>query len=838
MNDKHPPSKHVYGLGDKKSSLVVGVHPTAEDRARTRYLQLVKQLKDVGGEKGGSKKACALLEELVCNDRFLHPSNAATLMPFMPYDKVSIQELVAVALWRCLTQGEPLLVKDFNALTRAGISCVQSDAPEVRRTGFLVLLMLHLLQQSSQALALQLPSYSFSCSLISALNTSLDAKCSEKRGFSGKTSWHEVKKTRLQSHLAALTVFSKFFVTHVYSYLHQHPCDITGLLILTAQEYSHKAKDIPVVRECILCLCQIAEIDPESVEAAVKHLPADMKQIHSGPPARRDRDLKKKEVFTFPCWDSLAAANLAKLCLGVLHKLGRGAALKSPFMRSLHLFAHYPKELVFAEVIFGTVKRSGMFYVLLEPDEIYGSKEMLLDYAVSRVQNMLASTQQVLCNVGLRLTTVICEQYLHYVLKNKAVSKSQESSIYSVLANLQPSVDGCQERFSFNPLITSNSLKAKIWLAAVTLAQHEGFDATCKPVRVRKLLQDLIVTVNSSPLQADHTIEFLKVFVRAMKLLPPPPDGCRKMLIPAFTGIIEHLTQRCIHKMSIHGFYSVMQEFLVHVDVLQAGQAPSAHPTKKAALDIDSVPFQRMNGDTNTLKLVLDILDGAVSTEVAAAEELVSQHGAAVESQDRQASATARYGRFIVEVVRFTGDFGNVMVNGGDNPSSNMMQMLLRLQALLFTEPHHIVWEAGLALLKIASRSLPSVRVKAYTILTEVVELRCETAALLAPLIAIITSLMELLDSFLYAQSMLVDVDAVVDSDQVVFNFYESHEKLKGRLAVYVRFSEKCFKPLGPMSEGMLSQAEEYLKRSAAGISMMATKAPTVEPGEIDLLFS
>eukprot|EP01059_Diplonema_ambulator_P012457 TRINITY_DN22783_c0_g1_i3.p1 TRINITY_DN22783_c0_g1~~TRINITY_DN22783_c0_g1_i3.p1 ORF type:complete len:747 (+),score=259.81 TRINITY_DN22783_c0_g1_i3:2380-4620(+) len=710
-----------------------------EDSAEVRYALLTRQLQEVSTEKASSgsagKRASALLEEIVCFERYANPELTSILEALMKFEKITMHELLCVLMWRALTQGliEP---HRFDMLVRSACQLTESDAPEVRRTGFTVILMLNLLQQKHSDLALKLP-HSFMQGIITSLKKALEFKISEKRGFASKSSWHESKRIRLQAHLAALGMFNKMFITHMYPVLSSGQVSVSTvsqMLMDTTIEYSYKTKDVPIVRECLNCLCQMAEVLPESVQCVVEYLPYDMKQIHAQHPTKKDKKGKEKPLL--PCWDVVAVSSLAKLCLTVLSKQGKDAATKSPFMTCLYQLFHYPQPLVFTDVVFGIVKRSGMFYILMQPDQVYGSKELLFDYSLNRIQNMITGNDQIQHSVGLKLIIAISEQFLVQV----GSRQSELNECLVTLCGLSTPVAACMEKFSYDPHVCFHSLKAQIWLAAVAMQQSgSASDCVGKPVKVRALLHNLIQAANESPLNSDHKSDLLRTLVRAMKILPHTE---RLLLIPAFTGFVQYLTHRCIHKVSIHGFYGILQEFLMNVDVTQ----PKGDPVK-APLDVDSVPYQRANGGSETLRLVLDILDGVMNQDVVAAEELAHR------TVDPGADRHAKYSKLVIEVARFTGDYGNVLVNDKGDCYSKMLLLLTRLEALLYTQPHHIVWEAGLAVLKIASRSLPCIRVKAYSILTSAVELREELHSLLAPLIDIIDRLMELINAFNYTQT-------------------------------------------------------------------------------------
>ena len=123
----------------------------------------------------------------------------------------------------------------------------------------------------------------------------------------------------------------------------------------------------------------------------------------------------------------------------------------------------------------------------------------------------------------------------------------------------------------------------------------------------------------------------------------------------------------------------------------------------------------------------------------------------------------AKSSKLLVEVIRFTGDFGNLMVNGcgGADCQTHMLLVLMRLQALMCSQPHHIVWEAGIAMLKLCARSHPVVRVKVYTILCGVVRLRSDMQSMLQPLITVTDLTLQLQETLQFAQRASDDADSL-----------------------------------------------------------------------------
>eukprot|EP01061_Rhynchopus_euleeides_P017098 TRINITY_DN28493_c0_g1_i1.p1 TRINITY_DN28493_c0_g1~~TRINITY_DN28493_c0_g1_i1.p1 ORF type:complete len:838 (+),score=386.66 TRINITY_DN28493_c0_g1_i1:137-2650(+) len=816
-------------------------HDTAEVSSEVRYHELVRQLQTLVMEKGSSaslsKKALPLVEELVVLDKYARPQLVPILRDVMKCEKSALHELLPVLMWRAFATQRDAVVegRSFEATVKMATDfCFDVDTPEARRTALLCVLMHSILQQTSDSpLVLDIPS-PFVGKLVSSLRTALDHKINEKRGFATKASWHEEKRARLLSHLAALSLCAKLFITHVFphaSMQKQAQQTVAGLvetLSLTALEYSHKAKDIPAVRQSLACLTQIAEVAPDVVmQSVVSHLPADMSQVLTNAPIpKKTSQGGKSHAAPLPCWDPLAASGLAKLCLAVLHKQAEAVAVRSPFMKTLNLLCHHSHHLVFADIVMGIVKRNGLYYILQRQDEVYGSKERLVDYTVDRVQSMLKS-DHVTCSTGLRLVSALCEQHLVHAASSN-------------VASFRPSVVALLERFQHDPFLVLLGLKASIWIAAVRLAAPTDPSDVSKPAVVRELLDTLVGLTTNVAINADQTLEYLKCLIRAAKLLPP--DGPRALLIPAFTGIVEYLTQRLSRKMGVSGLYGLLHEFLLQVDVVEALQKQDRGVPVRAELDIDAVPYQRPNGGTSTLGLVLGLLDGSVSPQVSAAEQamLFQQEGESTSVDTR-----VRCSKLLIESLRFVGDFGNVMVNGkGSDCRSNMLLLLVRLQALVCSQPHHVVWEAGLAMLKLCARSHAAVRVKVHSMLSGAVRLRQDMQGMLQPLLSVADMTLQLHESLDTAQRAMQEPDALVDADAIAEGFFLKHEALKQHLAVYVKFAEfKSIRLLGSAAEEILKRGQEANKRKPGSDSVLPSVMGTPEqqpnsPDGIDMLFA
>ena len=798
--EKSPKSKHSRGE--------VAALPSTDEKGAIRYRQLVQELETVRSEKT-AKKTISVLEELICIERHVEGGVLSVLTAMIKIEKVALQELLSVLLWKSSTHndGHSITATRFDSLSKAAIEGAKSgSSPEVRRTAFTVILTLYLLQTISTRLTLSLPP-EFVSRTVQVLQSNLEHKQTEKRGFASKTTWHEGKKIRLQSHLSTLQVFSKLFITQMFPVmsLSKNPklstVSVASIIIRTAIEYSYKEKDIPVVRESLVCLCQMAEVEPECVGGVAQYLPTEMRLILNNSPVNKDKDKRSKDIdgkdVVIHCWDPFTASALAKLCLAVLHKQGQEAAARSKFMRCLLQLFHYPKDLVFTDVVNGIVRRSGLFYMFLQKDAVYGGSETLLNYTVNRIQSLLKSGEQLRCNVGARLISAICEQ----CLANRHLLSDQTAAMTSLTSCIAPIKDEL-EKASFDPLLTVNRLKALTWLTAVVISTHsaEHTHTHHKVGLATDLLTTLCVTIQGSPLQSDLVLELLKCFIKSLRLLAPGPQQDRELLVPAFTGLIIYLIKNCIAKTSIQGIYNLLQDFLMNVDVLSAKRVSGA----PALLDMDTIANQRAHGGVNTLLLILQVLDGNN-----AEQSLLSSS-----SDSSERDKLYRTGRLLIEVIRFTGDFGNVLVNSGPDCNGNMRSLLLRLRSLLYTQQNHIAWEIGLALLKIASRAVTHVRVAVYEILTSVCEARIELQSLLQPLVSIVDELLSLSESFEFAQNAASDPQALVDSATLAHRFFQQHEALKERLAVYVRFAElKRYKLLGDVSEDMLAQAFDYEKR-------------------------
>lgn len=136
-------------------------------------------------------------------------------------------------------------------------------------------------------------------------------------------------------------------------------------------------------------------------------------------------------------------------------------------------------------------------------------------------------------------------------------------------------------------------------------------------------------------------------------------------------------------------------------------------------------------------------------------------------------------------------------------------------------------------MVKIATRSTPDVRLSVYAAMTEIAEALPETSAMLDPLIRVVDEQMALLAFFdSLGQARPEDVGmGVSDPDMMALQFSEMHEKLKERLAVYVRLSEfRSFKLLGQRSNEVLKHAQEIQSRRRS-----QRAAPAAAPkGQLD----
>ena len=498
-----------------------GEHDASAER---RYHETARVLQGLSLERLSNsalaKKALPVLEELLLLDRFARPALVTALRNLSSCEKKEVQELLPVLMWRCVVSPQKDQVyagTTFEAVVKSTTAaCFGTDMPEARRTHLLCLLMHSLLQHTSENLVFDIPN-AFLTTLMDALRSSIDGKTSEKRGFATKAAWHEGKRARLMAHLSALTLANKLLITHLFPCMSMEKSakntlhGFAELLTQTALEYSYKTKDVPVVRECLSCLIQLADLSPETVMACVgPHLPTDMSQVLAQEPVRKDKEKKVRVKAILPCWDPLAASSLAKLCLAVLHKQSNAAAVKSPFMNCLNLLFHHSHHLVFADSVFGIVKRHGLYHLLLQPDVVYGSKERLIEYTIDRVQSMLKAGQ-VTCSTGLRVASALCEQHL----VNASTSK---------VLLLHPSVTAALERFHNNPFLSPLCIKAVIWLTAVDLSQDDTDEHSVgKPAKVRGLLQMLMSMTSNALVQSEQTPEFLRyVRIRARSLQPRP----------------------------------------------------------------------------------------------------------------------------------------------------------------------------------------------------------------------------------------------------------------------------------------------------------------------------
>ena len=133
-----------------------------------------------------------------------------------------------------------------------------------------------------------------------------------------------------------------------------------------------------------------------------------------------------------------------------------------------------------------------------------------------------------------------------------------------------------------------------------------------------------------------------------------------------------------------------------------------------------------------------------------------------LQESDVSADTRVKYSKLLIEALRFVGDFGNVIVNGKDSDvHSSMMLLLVRLQALMCSQPHHVVWEAALATLKLCGRSHAAVRVKVYAILSGTIRLREEMHSMLQPLLSVADMTMQLHEAFEAAQVNMAEDSAL-----------------------------------------------------------------------------
>eukprot|EP00755_Sulcionema_specki_P007105 Sspe_Gene.37312::Locus_18012_Transcript_1_2_Confidence_0.500_Length_2705::g.37312::m.37312 len=812
---------------------------SGEDAVSSTTLALVQQLAEVAeGPKVSSasaKKVATILEELV-NTGVFEQSILRHLRTLLNVDKQGVHQYLGYAFWKVLQQGN-VPPQTFSELTQASIKAIEVNT-ETRKTALQLLLMLNLLPPTTTNLSFQLPS-EFTRTIVDVLQKCHTLKSQEKRGFTSKTTWHLEKKARLQAHLLGLMAFSKLFILHIFPYMGAGLGAVAELIVKTAMEYSYKTKEVPIVRECLQCLRQIAEVAPEAVNYVAAYLPTSLADVSAGPPTRKDKEKKGKEKGTLPCWDAFATAALVKLCLSVLHKQGRDGVVRSPFLKSLFFLIHHPRQYIFSEAVMDIVKRSGMFYLLLLPDQVYSTKELLLDYTFNRIQNMLTAASQVESHVALRLTASLCEQGITALQGEHAAEHGHRLAHF---LTLEDHVVACRDRFSYDPLVMLQVLKAQTWLATVHFIVEASQPSTVgAPLRARQLLTDIVLTISICPINSQQVHDLLKSIIRAMRTLRP--GSLRQFLIPVFSGLLEYLSAKHVNKLSIHGYYSLLKDFLLFVDIIESPSAARTSPV--APLDIDTVPYQRSNGGLKTLQIVLHTMDGTLSPEASAAAEAVKCTGVAqpvtggrANWQHSQAQRQARAARLAVELVRFAGDFANVMVNGREAPGmldekdhaekchGNILLLLFRFKSLALSQPHHILWEASLAILKISSRSVPAVRVRTYAALSEVMQVRREAAAMLSPLLDVIDSLMDLQQSFKYLESDETK-DTMLDVGFLLQGFLAKHEKLKEHLAVYVRFAElERFKLLGAPSQLVLMSA------------MQRKNAPAPVSSQEELLFA
>eukprot|EP00756_Hemistasia_phaeocysticola_P046782 Hpha_TRINITY_DN20606_c0_g1::TRINITY_DN20606_c0_g1_i1::g.148052::m.148052 len=594
------------------------------DPNEAKYEHAVVRLRESGLDKGklnSPPMVVSALQAMCLLRGQLKPELVPLLQPLLRSERRDVQSLYLLVLWLILSKGGG--AKACEQLATAVQQHMWTiQAPEVRRTSLSVLHVLNLMQRVNSQFALRL-NPKFAESLLEDLKKALEAKSKEKRGLTTKVSvYHEEKKIRLQAHLAGLALFTHVFPIHVLPALFgrsgtQWPSieSTVRLLCQTAIEYSYKEKEVPVVREALAALSKVEQVCPGVLGAVAEHLPTHAELLSARPPERgAKKERKGKEAGFFPLWDPLAAAALVKMCLTVLQSQGRESGRSSPFHRCLVLLVHHPDKYVFSEVVWGLIKGSGLFHILLEPDTLYGSREKLMDYVVeTRIKSMVMGTSHTECYAGLRMAQAVCERVL------EAAGKDARSGVLQIARNsfarFEAAAANCRDRFAYDPMVTVQALQTQLWLTAVLLA--EGAEGGA--LMVRRLLTELVTAISTSPAATSApTLTLLRNTVRALKAINP--GRARTLMGRAFIGLISYLAKRCCAKLSVLGLQGLLQDYLLEGDLVAPPEPPGAPPCQ-GPVDVDPLPHQRGCGGLGTLELVLTLLDGGLTPEAANAEE-------------------------------------------------------------------------------------------------------------------------------------------------------------------------------------------------------------------------